>query len=273
MFAPLGLELAGSGIVYSVNNVVTGVVVNNTDPTKGLRAGDKITQLQFKPTSKEDLSYFDEVFGGAASLKESKTVDALRNLQYWHNQVQMMKIGMPVIVHYERDGKVNQCSLAVMKDEKRTWPDRGFQLTALSRTHQVATIGDALRLGSWEIWRRGGNVLEFLELLFRGKLSLGAVGGPGMIAMEANDAASKGIAPLLMFLTMLSANLAIINFLPIPALDGGHMVFLILEAIRGKPVDEEIEGRLRMVGVLALLCLMVFVLFNDTINISRWLRG
>jgi regulator of sigma E protease len=273
MFAPLGLELAGSGIVYSVSNVVTGDVLNSTDPTKGLRDGDKITQLQFKPTSKEDLSYFDEVFGGAASLKESKTVDALRNLQYWHNQVQMMKIGMPVIVHYERDGKVNQCSLAVMKDEKRTWPDRGFQLTALSRTHQVATIGDALRLGSWEIWRRGGNVLEFLELLFRGKLSLGAVGGPGMIAMEANDAASKGIAPLLMFLTMLSANLAIINFLPIPALDGGHMVFLILEAIRGKPVDEEIEGRLRMVGVLALLCLMVFVLFNDTINISRWLRG
>ena len=270
MFAPLGLELAGSGIVYSVSNVVAS---SGAESAKGLQAGDKITQFQFKPTSKEDLQYFDEVFGGAASLKESKAVDSLRNLQYWHNQIQMMKIGMPVIVHYERDSKVNQSTLNVAKDETRTWPDRGFQLTSLSRTHQVATVGDALRLGSWEIWRRGGNVLEFLELLFRGKLSLGAVGGPGMIAMEANDAASKGIAPLLMFLTMLSANLAIINFLPIPALDGGHMVFLILEAIRGKPVDEEIEGRLRMVGVLALLCLMVFVIFNDTINISRWFRG
>lgn len=270
MFAPLGLELAGSGIVYSVSNIVAK---SGAESSKGLQAGDKITQLQFKPTTKEDLKYFDEVFGGAASLKESKAVDSLRNLQYWHNQVQMMKIGMPVIVHYERDGKVNQSTLNVAKDETRTWPDRGFQLTSLSRTHQVATVGDALRLGSWEIWRRGGNVLEFLELLFRGKLSLGAVGGPGMIAMEANDAASKGIAPLLMFLTMLSANLAIINFLPIPALDGGHMVFLVLEAIRGKPVDEEIEGRVRMVGVLALLCLMVFVIFNDTINISRWFRG
>jgi regulator of sigma E protease len=270
MFAPLGLELAGSGIVYSVSNIVAS---SGAESAKGLQAGDKITQFQFKPTSKEDLQYFDEVFGGAASLKESKAVDSLRNLQYWHNQIQMMKIGMPVIVHYERGSKVNQSTLSVAKDETRTWPDRGFQLTSLSRTHQVATVGDALRLGSWEIWRRGGNVLEFLELLFRGKLSLGAVGGPGMIAMEANDAASKGIAPLLMFLTMLSANLAIINFLPIPALDGGHMVFLILEAIRGKPVDEEIEGRLRMVGVLALLCLMVFVIFNDTINISRWFRG
>jgi regulator of sigma E protease len=66
---------------------------------------------------------------------------------------------------------------------------------------------------------------------------------------------------------LLSINLAILNFLPIPALDGGHMVFLIAEAVRGKPINEEIQARLTMVGVLGLLSLMVFVLINDYLNI------
>jgi regulator of sigma E protease len=102
---------------------------------------------------------------------------------------------------------------------------------------------------------------------------LSALGGPGAIAVEANDAASKGFSPLLMFLTMLSANLAIINFLPIPALDGGHMVFLTYEAIFGKPADEEFEARMRLLGVLMLLGLMGLVIFNDVVNISAWVRG
>ena len=70
-----------------------------------------------------------------------------------------------------------------------------------------------------------------------------------------------------MFLTMLSMNLAILNFLPIPALDGGHMVFLTAELIRGKKVDEAMEMRLTFVGVLALLALMIFVFTNDILNL------
>ena len=61
-------------------------------------------------------------------------------------------------------------------------------------------------------------------------------------------------------------NLAILNFLPIPALDGGHMVFLLAELIRGKRVNEELEMRLTLAGVLALLALMAFVFFNDIVN-------
>ena len=62
-------------------------------------------------------------------------------------------------------------------------------------------------------------------------------------------------------------NLAILNFLPIPALDGGHMVFLTAELIRGKKVDEAMEMRLTFVGVLALLALMIFVFTNDILNL------
>ena len=77
----------------------------------------------------------------------------------------------------------------------------------------------------------------------------------------------QGTSKQLLFLTMLSMNLAILNFLPIPALDGGHMVFLTAELIRGKRVDEELEMKLTALGVIALLALMAFVFAND---ISRW---
>ena len=62
---------------------------------------------------------------------------------------------------------------------------------------------------------------------------------------------------------LLSANLGVMNLLPIPALDGGRLVFLILEAIRGKGIDPEKEGFVHMVGMVALMALMVFVMFND----------
>jgi regulator of sigma E protease len=69
-----------------------------------------------------------------------------------------------------------------------------------------------------------------------------------------------------MFLTMLSMNLAILNFLPIPALDGGHMVFLIYELVAGKRANEQLEFRLTLAGVLALLLLMVVVFANDILR-------
>ena len=64
-------------------------------------------------------------------------------------------------------------------------------------------------------------------------------------------------------LTLLSANLAILNFLPIPALDGGHIMFLTAEAVTGKPVDERLQGTLTLIGVVCLVGLMVFVFAND----------
>jgi len=76
-----------------------------------------------------------------------------------------------------------------------------------------------------------------------------------------------------MFLVMLSANLAIVNFLPIPALDGGHMMFLTAEAIMGKPVNEALQMKLTMVGVIGLLMLMGAVITNDIFNLTRIFGG
>ena len=72
---------------------------------------------------------------------------------------------------------------------------------------------------------------------------------------------------LMQFSIMISANLGVINLLPIPAMDGGRLVFLLIEATRRKPVPKEKEAMVHLVGMAALMVLMVFVLFNDIRNI------
>ncbi len=95
------------------------------------------------------------------------------------------------------------------------------------------------------------------------------LGGPISIAAVAGSEASEGISRLLMFLTFLSANLAVLNFLPIPVLDGGHMVFLAYEGVTGKPPNERVQVALTYLGLLLILTLMVWVLGLDFGLISR----
>ena len=81
-------------------------------------------------------------------------------------------------------------------------------------------------------------------------------------AKAGSSSASPGIADVL-----LSANLGVMNLLPLPALDGGRLVFLIIEAIRRKPVNREIEGRIHFAGLMLLMALMVVVMYNDILKI------
>jgi regulator of sigma E protease len=124
-------------------------------------------------------------------------------------------------------------------------------------------------MGISEVGDQMKNVVRFLYMLVTNKVQVKMLGGPGVIFYAATQEAAQGPTRLLLFLTMLSANLAIINFLPIPALDGGHMMFLAVEAIRGKPLDENLQMKLTMGGVMALLGLMLFVIVNDVLNLSQ----
>ncbi len=90
-----------------------------------------------------------------------------------------------------------------------------------------------------------------------------ALGGPKAIAEAAGSAAYEGVSQLLIFLTLLSANLAVVNFLPIPLLDGGHMVFLILEGIMRRPVSERVVVAFHYLGFIFIISLMMFVLGLD----------
>ena len=271
---PTGFELPGTGLVYPPTNIVSGVEAASLAAKSGMAVGDVVKQFKFDGSPKIEAEYLSKVLSsGAKELTKETQVDKSRNIQYFHNLAQLFRVGMPVEISYERAGKVAKTQVDVHAESDWYWPERGVIFTPLQFEHKAKTVAGSLVMGAGEILRRMGNVLEFLGLLSQGKMPFKVVGGPGMIAVEATDAASKGISPLLMFLTMLSANLAIINFLPIPALDGGHMMFLTAEAFLGKPVNEAWQMRLTMAGVLGLLCLMAAVLINDALNLTRMFGG
>lgn len=119
------------------------------------------------------------------------------------------------------------------------------------------------------------NTIRSVGYLINGKVSVKQISGPVGVVKVMDDIyeGTKDYGffivalELINFSLLLSANLGVMNLLPIPALDGGRLVFLLLEALRGKPIDREKEGMVHLIGIIALMALMVFVLFNDIRNI------
>ena len=106
-----------------------------------------------------------------------------------------------------------------------------------------------------------------LRQLFTRDISHVAVSGPVGIFFFARDTRSLGISYFLQFVGTLSVNLAILNFLPIPALDGGRILFLAIEKVRGKPVKPRVEGAVHTVGFFLLVLLMVAVTYKDILTL------
>ena len=117
--------------------------------------------------------------------------------------------------------------------------------------------------------------IESLKMMLTGRVKPKEIAGPvGIVNMIGNSyeqSKNDGIMVILLSMAsisiLISANLGVMNLLPIPALDGGRLVFLIIEAVRGKPVDPDKEGRVHFVGFVLLMLLMVAVLFNDILRI------
>jgi len=99
--------------------------------------------------------------------------------------------------------------------------------------------------------------------MFMGRVSPSTIAGPVGILSVTYSAAEQGMGDLLLLLALISVNLAIVNFLPIPITDGGHIMFLLYEKIRGRRMGDEVQGKLLWAGLLFLLLLFVFVTWND----------
>ncbi|MDQ0206311.1 RIP metalloprotease RseP [Alkalicoccobacillus murimartini] len=107
------------------------------------------------------------------------------------------------------------------------------------------------------------SIFKTLGTIITGQFSLDYIAGPVGIYNITGEAASMGILTLVNFGAMLSVNLGIVNLLPIPAMDGGRLVFIGYEAIRGKPIDPQKEGMIQFVGFAFLMLLMIVVTWND----------
>ena len=132
-----------------------------------------------------------------------------------------------------------------------------------SELQKAEGIGNAVYLGMQRTVRSIITIYLNLKAMIMGRVSVDSMGGPILIATVAYDIASENVYSLIFFLGMISINLAVINFLPIPVLDGGHMVFLIWEKIRGVPASQTVQVAATYVGLLVILALMVFTFWID----------
>ena len=109
----------------------------------------------------------------------------------------------------------------------------------------------------------GGSVLGVLGGLFRGTVSVKTLGGPIAIARVSVQAAQSGLEPLFTLIAFLSINLAVLNLLPVPILDGGQVLITVVEGIRGKALGDRVRDVLMKAGLAVIATLFVFVMFND----------
>ena len=144
-------------------------------------------------------------------------------------------------------------------------------ITVMPENRQVDSFGQLIKYGFLEMKYDVKLTVQSLFMLFTGKANMKDLSGPVGIVVMIDDSVKAGLTVsfaaafynVLGMCILLSANLGVMNLLPIPALDGGRLVFLFVEAVRGKPMDPEKEGMVNLIGFALLMALMVFVVFND----------
>ena len=225
--------------IVGVDKPVLGAVGENTPAAEaGLKAGDRIVKV------------------------DSKNIHIFREITMYNQFHQ----GETVEVTYERDGEENTIKLKPEKTE-----DGIYMWGVASAGYEKGNVFKNIGYSLYETKYWIELTVESLGQLITGKIGMNQLSGPvGVVdAVDTTYQQSKEGGALIVFLNMLrmaillSANLGVMNLLPIPALDGGRLVFLVVELIRGKRVPPEKEGYVHFAGMMLLLGLMVFVMFND----------
>lgn len=257
------LSIPELGLAYNVDSVIASAsdVKYADGRAERLKAGDEIVKAEIVPTRDKGGKIQEQAIEPIefSSKKPNWVIFASGYLQSLlpSTKLQLTLAG----------GK----TVLVQPFDSTDWfnPDIGLIPEVEMVELRGATWREAFDMGARKTKDALLLIYSFLDSLRTGQVSVFGLGGPVAIATQAGSAASEGLPTLLLFLTMLSANLAVINFLPIPLLDGGHMVFLILEGIRGKPVSERIVVAFHYAGFLFIISLMLFVLSLDLGLISR----
>ena len=221
--------------VSRVSTEVSGVLEDSPAYSSGIQTGDKIVSINGKNISdgEELLQSIKESQGdldiGVIRDSQSKNIKVTPRLE---NNVR--KIG----VNFQEEYDIKNFSLI-----------KGFKkgvITFLNLT---------------------GMLYKFLGMLITGQLGLGGFSGPVGVVKEIGNAAKTGVANLIFLLAYININLGVFNLLPIPALDGGRAIFILIEMIFGKKISQEKEGYIHMVGLILLLALIAVVTIKDVIKL------
>jgi len=179
--------------------------------------------------------------------------------------------GEPVALTIEREGRTFPVEVKPKRipDPQSLLASLGYEFALETTTHRETNVFRALA-GGWRLTKLTiESVLLTLKGLVTQRISTKLIGGPIALAQAAYTTWERGLAHYLKILALISLNLAILNILPIPVLDGGQVVFLIAEKIRGKPLSERVIGIFQFVG-LAMILALVFIAFKN--DISRLLH-
>lgn len=219
--------------------------VENDSPAKkgGIKAGDKIKSIQ--GTEIENTQQIVDIIAACDGSEQTIVV--------------------------ERDGKELTLKVTPQMKERESYYTGLYSYGARQKAGALSTVGYAFKdVGYWI-----RTVFGSLGMMFRGQVSLDDVSGPvGVVSVigdvveeSKSDGAFYVLLNLFNMTVMISANLGVMNLLPLPALDGGRLLFVILEILRGKPVAKEKEGIVHFAGMILLMILMVVVMFNDIKNL------
>jgi regulator of sigma E protease len=257
------MSVPALGLAYPILAEVQSVVNDSSAEESGIRAGDRIIKAEWQNLP-------DQFTGGVAPPAIEFTEDEPNWAAFFH-QMQFFPPSSVVKLTYQRAGQERVGTLVTRPVDGAYWAERGFAFEPIKRLRVASTWGEQAELAWDETISALTMVYRFLGKLWEGQIPVTAVGGPVMIGKVAYFAADEGLGKLLIFLTMLSANLAVLNFLPIPLLDGGHMVFLAYEGIRGRPANERFVVAMHTIGFAFIVSLMLFVFALDFGWIDRGL--
>lgn len=227
--------------------VLTGVIDGFPAQESGMQAGDVLTKVN------------------------GRKITIYRDLQMYL----IMNPGKELDVEYKRPaadgGAAEKYSTHIVP--KFSEENQSYMMGIETSTYRVATTSlmETLKYSAYEVQYCIRTTIDSVGMLVRGKVGKDDIAGPvrmvSVIDETVEETKNYGMAVTLLTLAnlclLLSANLGVMNLLPIPALDGGRLVFLLIELVRGKPIDKEKEGMVHMAGMVFLMGLMIFVLFND----------
>jgi regulator of sigma E protease len=256
------LSVPALGIAYHVIPTVLHVLPDSPGEQAGIRVGERIRKVELlRPKEiRADGLGTDDVEFEFSSQKETNWAAA-----FWEMQLApQRKVRLTVS---DEAGNPREVEIEPRPSVElgREWhsPSRGLAVSPLFLTIEAEGFTDAMALGVMHTRNTLIDTYLIIRALFTGRLSIKELRGPVGIAVIGYELANVGLPALLLFLGMLSVNLAVINFLPIPVLDGGHMVFLIWEAVTRRKPSERVVIAATYAGMIFILCLMVFVLYLD----------
>lgn len=221
--------------VSRVSTEVSGVLENSPAYSSGIQAGDKIVSI-----NGQMLEDGEQVLDSIKKSKGDLDILLLRNEKSKNIKVtpRLENNNRKIGVNFQEEYNIKNFNII-----------EGFK-------KGIATF---LNLT--------GMLYKFLGMLITGKLGLGGVSGPVGVVKEIGNAAKTGVANLIFLLAYININLGVFNLLPIPALDGGRAIFILIEMIFGKKISQEKEGYIHMVGLILLLGLIAIVTIKDVIKL------